>query len=51
MRFTGPATYAIVELAGLGRAEVLVGPEQDLTGREVVVGWRHEGPPPAIFRA
>ena len=50
MRFTGPATYAIVELPELGRAEVLVGPEQDLSGREVIVGWRHQGPQPAIFR-
>jgi len=49
MRFTGAATYAIVELAGLGRAEVLVPPENDLTGQDVTVLWRPEGPKPAIF--
>ena len=50
MRFTGPATYAIVELTDGLRAEVLVGPEQDLSGREVLVSWRPQGPQPAIFR-
>jgi putative spermidine/putrescine transport system ATP-binding protein len=51
MRFTGPATYAIVELDGLGRAEVLVGADEDLEGREARVGWRQQGPQAAIFRA
>jgi ABC-type Fe3+/spermidine/putrescine transport system ATPase subunit len=49
MRFTGPATYAIVAIEGLGRAEVLVGPDEDLTGRTVAVGWRRQGPQPALF--
>ena len=51
MRFTGPATYALVDLEGTLRAEVLVGPDEDLAGREVRVGWRQKGPQPAIFRA
>ena len=51
LRFTGPLTYALIDLDGdLGRVEMRVEGEDDPTGRRVHVTAGGPGPIPSLFR-
>jgi len=49
LRFTGPLTYAVVQLVNGREVEVLVDDERAAPGQEAFVAPRDQGPPPQIF--
>lgn len=51
VRFTGPLTYALIDLDDeLGRVEMRIDDEDDPTGRRVHVAPGGSGPAPSLFR-